>query len=327
MRPRIFVTQPIAESAVEMMRAVADVEVHPDATSPIAKASLIEAVKRSDVLFCLMHDKVDADVIAANPALKGIAAMAIHPQDIDVRAMERRNIPLTVIPPMVSEATADMAMALILACARRVLEGDRLLRAGIYPGGQSNYLAGLGVTGKTIGLIGGGGRIGKLVARRCQGFDMRVLYSTPRRKPEAEEREWELVYASVDELLKESDIVSVHSPLRDDTLHSIGAREFALMKPTAYFVNTSRGPIVDEPAMIAALQNGTIAGAGLDVFEHEPQVPAELLAMSNVVLTPHLGSAVVDLRTEMARIVALNAIALARGETPPNPFDFAGPVT
>ncbi|NVO14944.1 MAG: D-glycerate dehydrogenase [Rhodoplanes sp.] len=327
MRPRIFVTQPIATSAIALMRAVADVEVHPDATAPIAKASMIEGVKRADVLFCLMHDKVDADVIAANPNLKGIAAMAIHPQDIDVAAMEKRNIPLTVIPPMVSEATADMAMALILACARRVLDGDRLLRAGIYPGGQSNYLAGLGVTGKTIGLIGGGGRIGKLVAKRCRGFDMKVLYSTPRRKPEAEEREAEIVYASVDDLLRQSDIVSVHSPLRDDTRHSIADREFALMKPTAYFVNTSRGPIVDEQAMIRALQSGTIAGAGLDVFEHEPHVPAELLALSNVVLTPHLGSAVVDLREEMALIVAANAVALAQGTTPPNLFDFAGPVT
>ncbi|MFD2182750.1 2-hydroxyacid dehydrogenase [Rhodoplanes azumiensis] len=327
MRPRIFVTQPIAQDAVDMMRAVADVEVHPDATAPIAKATMIEGVKRADVLVCLMHDTVDADVIAANPTLKGIAWMGIHPQLIDVKAMERRGIPLTNIPPMVSEATADMAMALILACARRVLEGDRLVRAGIYPGGQSNYLAGLGVTGKTIGLIGGGGRIGRLVAKRCRGFDMRVLYSTPRRKPEAEEREWGLIYASIDDLLKESDIVSVHSPLRDDTYHSIGAREFALMKPTAYFVNTSRGPIVDEPALIAALRSGAIAGAGLDVFEHEPLVPAELLAMSNVVLTPHLGSAVADLRAAMARIVAENAVALATGKTPPNLFDFAGPTT
>ncbi|MFL9825610.1 2-hydroxyacid dehydrogenase [Rhodoplanes sp. SY1] len=327
MRPRIFVTQPIAQDAVDMMRTVADVEVHPDATAPIAKATMIEGVKRADVLVCLMHDTVDADVIAANPNLKGIAWMGIHPQLIDIKAMERRGIPLTNIPPMVSEATADMAMALILACARRVLEGDRLVRAGIYPGGQSNYLAGLGVTGKTIGLIGGGGRIGRLVAKRCNGFDMRVLYSTPRRKPEAEEREWGLTYASIDDLLKESDIVSVHSPLRDDTYHSIGAREFALMKPTAYFVNTSRGPIVDEPALVAALQNGTIAGAGLDVFEHEPHVPAELLAMGNVVLTPHLGSAVADLRAAMARIVAENAVALATGATPPNLFDFAGPTT
>ncbi|MBI5113318.1 MAG: D-glycerate dehydrogenase [Rhodovulum sp.] len=327
MRPRIFVTQPIAQSAVDAMRAVADVEVHPDATAPIAKATLIEGVKRADLLFCLMHDKVDADVIAANPNLKGIAAMAIHPQDIDLGAMAARGIPLTVIPPMVSEATADMAMALILCCARRVLEGDRLLRSGIYPGGQSNHLAGLGVTGKTVGLIGGGGRIGKLVAKRCRGFDMRVLYSTPRRKPEAEEREWGLVHASIDDLLRESDIVSVHSPLRDDTRHSLGAREFALMKKTAYFVNTSRGPIVDEAALVRALQTGTIAGAGLDVFEHEPRVPTELLAMSNVVLTPHLGSAVVDLRTEMAHIVAENAIALVRGTTPPNLFDFAGPAT
>ncbi|EJW11962.1 D-3-phosphoglycerate dehydrogenase [Rhodovulum sp. PH10] len=327
MRPRIFVTQPIAPHGLDRMRAVADVEVHPDATAPIAKASMIEGVKRADYLVCLMHDKVDAETIAANPNLKGVISMAIHPQLIDVKALEARNIPLTVIPPMVSEATADMAMALILACGRRVLEGDRLLRSGIYPGGQSNYLAGLGITGKTIGLIGGGGRIGKLVAKRCNGFDMKVLYSTPRRKSEAEEREAGITYATIDDLLRQSDIVSMHSPLRDDTYHQIGDREFGLMKPTAYFVNTSRGPIVDETALVRALQNKTIAGAGLDVFEHEPNVPPALLVMPNVVLTPHLGSAVLDLRIEMAEIVASNAIALIEGRTPPNLFDFAGPVT
>ena len=303
------------------MQAIADVDVHRDDLKPIAKELLVEGVRRADVLFCLLHDKVDSEVICANPALCGIAAMAITPADIDIAEATARKIPVTVIPPMVTEATADMAMALLLAVARRVIEGDRLVRAGIYPGGQSNHLAGGGVTGKVLGLIGGGGRIGKAVAQRARGFDMRILYSTPRRKSEAEEREAGMTYVSLDDLLRESDFVSVHTPLRAETRHQLGEREFALMKPTAYLVNTARGPIVDEAALVRALQGKTIAGAGLDVFEFEPRVSSELLTMPNIVLTPHLGSAVIELREAMANVVADNAIAMIVGCRPPNCFN------
>jgi glyoxylate reductase len=219
---------------------------------------------------------------------------------------------------MVTEATADMHFALLLAVARRVVEGDQLLRAGVFPGAQSAHLLGAAVHGRTIGLIGGGGRIGKAVAKRAQGFSMRTLYWTPRRKPEAEEREAGLAYVPYDQLLAEADFVSVHAPLTAETRHLVGERELRLMKPTAFLVNTARGPIVDEKALVRALKAGRIAGAGLDVYENEPEVEPELVAMKNVVLTPHLGSAMRELREAMANIVVDNILAVLEGQRPPN---------
>jgi glyoxylate reductase len=247
-----------------------------------------------------------------------IASRKITPSDLDVAVATARRIPVTVIPPIVTDATADIHFALLLAVARRLVEGDRLVRAGVFPGAQSSHLAGAGVSGKTIGLIGGGGRIGRAVARRAQGFSMRVLYWTPRRKPESEEREAGMTYVPFDQLLAESDFVSMHAPLTPDTRHLMGAREFGLMKPTAFFVNTARGAVVDEAALVRALTERRIAGAGLDVFEHEPKVDPALLAMPNVALTPHLGSAVAELREIMANIVVDNILAMLDGKQPPN---------
>jgi glyoxylate reductase len=244
--------------------------------------------------------------------------MKITPSDIDVAAATARRIPVTVVPPIVTEATADLHFGLLLAAARRVVEGDRLLRAGIFPGGQSTRLEGAFVWGKTVGLIGGGGRIGRAVARRARGFSMRILYWGPRRIAESEERELGLHYVPLDQLLAESDFVSIHAPLNPETRHLIGARELALMKPTAFLVNTARGPIVDEQALARALADRRIAGAGLDVYEHEPRVEAALLTLSNVVLTPHLGSAVAELREAMAHVVVDNIVAVLEGRAPPN---------
>jgi glyoxylate reductase len=199
-----------------------------------------------------------------------------------------------------------------------MLEGDRLVRAGRFPGSQSNHLLGAAVFGKTLGLVGGGGRIGTAVARRARGFDMRILYWTPRRKPESLERELDLTYVPLEQLLKESDFVSLHSPLTAQTRHQIGARELALMKPTAFLINTARGAIVDEAALTLALERRQLAGAGLDVFEHEPSVMPALLQMPNVVTTPHLGSAVIEVREQMANIVVDNIFALLDGKVPPN---------
>jgi len=317
-RPRIFVTQPVAQSAIARLRAVATVKVNPDDSRIVAKRALIAATKSCDILFCLLHDRIDRDVIDANPALRMIAAQSISPSNIDVAAATARGIPVTVVPPVTTEATADMTFALMLAVARRVLEGDRLVRAGRFPGAQSRHLIGSFVYGKTIGLIGGGGLIGKAVARRAQGFAMRVLYWTPRRKPEAEERAAGLTFVPFDEMLAQSDFVSVHSPLTAETRHQIGARELRLMKRTAFLVNTARGPIVDEAALLRALATRRIAGAGLDVFEHEPKVDAALRRLPNVALAPHLGSAVIEVRAEMAGIVVDNILALLDGRTPPN---------
>jgi glyoxylate reductase len=309
-RPRIFVTQPVSEPALKRLRAVAQVKVFPDASRIIAKRTLLEAVRHADILFCLLHDTIDRAVIAANPDLRMIAAQSITPSNIDVAAATARRIPVTV--------TADLNFGLMLAVARRIVEGDRAARAGKFPGGQSAHLMGAYVWGKTIGLIGGGGLIGKAVARRAHGFSMRVLYWTPRRKAHSEECEAGLTYVPLEDLLRESDFVSVHSPLYAETRHQIGARELRLMKRSAFLINTARGAIVDEAALIRALTTKQIAGAGLDVFEHEPKVDKRLRAMSNVVLTPHLGSATPEVREEMAKIVVDNILAFLEGRKLPN---------
>jgi len=318
MRVKIFVTQPIAASALERLRAVADVKVNPVSNRVIAHKALVAAAKKHDIVFSLLHDKVDKAVFAANPKLRMLASQSITPDNIDVAAATVRRIPVTVVPPIVAEATADINFGLMLTVARRMVEGDRLVRRSTFPGSQSNHLAGSAVYGRTLGLIGGGGRIGRAVARRAHGFGMRVLYWGPRRKSEEIERESHLTYMELDRLLEESDFVSLHSPLKPETHHQIGARELSLMKPTAFLINTARGKIVDEKALVKALAKGTIAGAGLDVFENEPRVPRQLVKMANVVLTPHLGSAITEVREKMANIVVDNILALLDGKRPPN---------
>ena len=317
MRPRIFVTQPVAASALERLRKVASVKVNPDSSRIIGRTALLAAVKKCDILFTKLHDKVDRAVIAANPKLRAIVSQSITPDNTDVAEATKRGIPVTVVPPIVAEATADIHFGLLLAVARRIIEGDRMVRAGRFPGAQSDHLAGAAVYGKTIGLVGGGGRIGQATARRARGFGMRVLYWGPRRKPEAEQS-IAMEYVALDELLRQSDFVSIHSPMRPETHHQIGTRELKLMKKTAFLVNTARGPIVDEAALTRALVKKQIAGAGLDVFEHEPKVSAQLRKLTNVVLAPHLGSAVSEVREKMANIVVDNILALLEGRRPPN---------
>jgi glyoxylate reductase len=317
MRPRIFVTQPIAESALVRLRDAAEVEVNLDSSRILAKPKLIRAVSRSDILLALLHDTVDRDVLAANPALKAVASMTITPDRIDVAEATARKIPVTNIPALVTDATADMAFGLLLAVARRIPEGDKLVRAGAFPGSQSNHLAGVAVTGKTLGLVGCG-RIGQAVARRAHGFGMRVIYSDPKRLPEAEEQKLGLTIADLDQLLGESDFVSLHAGLSAESRHMIGARQFALMKRTAFLINTARGPLIDEATLAVALEEGRIAGAGIDVYENEPKIAPALLRMDNVVLTPHLGSAVAELRESMAHVVVDNIIAIIEGRRPPN---------
>ena len=318
LKPRIFVSQPIAESALKRLRAVAQVTVTADDGRILPKTKLADAARKHDLLFVLLHDRVDRSVIAANRKLKAIASMAITPDAIDVSEATKRGIPVTVIPPIVAEATADIAFGLMLAVARRLVEGDRLAREGLYPGSQSNRLAGAAVYGKTLGLVGGKGRIGRAVAHRARGFSMPILYCGPNRLSREEEQALGMTYVSFEQLLQQSDFVSMHPPLQPHTRHMIDGRALSLMRPTAFLINTARGPIVDEAALVRALKSRQVAGAGLDVYEHEPKVTPALLKMSNVVLTPHLGSAVAELREEMANIVVDNILAILDGRIPPN---------
>ena len=227
--------------ALARLREVAEVELNPDSTHIITKPELIAALGRNDYLVCLLHDRVDAEVINASPNLRLIASMAITPAGVDVAAATARRIPVTAIPPFVTEATADLHWALLLAVARRVVEGDRALRSGIFPGSQSLHFVGGEVNGKTLGIIGLGS-VGEAVARRARGFRMRILYTKRRRLDEARETSLGVVYRSLDDLLKESDFVSVNAVLSPETVHLIGQRELALMRPCAYLVNTARGP-------------------------------------------------------------------------------------
>jgi glyoxylate reductase len=314
-RPRVFVTQPIAASALARLRAVAEVEVNPDSSRVLPKNELIAGVQRADILMSLLHDTVDRDVLTANPKLKAVSSMNITQDRIDLAAATELGIPVTNIPAIVTDATADIAFGLLLAVARNIVLGDKLFRQGVYPGSQSNHLAGYAVSGKTLGLVGFG-RIGQAVARRGRGFGMKIIYCDPRRLPAEEEAKFEAGYRSFEQLLAEADFVSLHPQLSRETRHLMSDAQFAVMKKTAFVINTARGPVIDEAALVRALKDKKIAGAGLDVYEFEPQVSAELVAMPNVVLTPHLGSGVLELREGMANVVVDNTIALIEGRPP-----------
>jgi glyoxylate reductase len=328
-KPKIFVTQPIADSALHRLQGVMDVEVHEDVSKSILKEDLIRGVSHSDYLFCRLGDIVDADIIAANPHLKLIVTMATASAQIDVKEATRHKIPVACRPPAntgfepdsIIEETADMAFALLLAVARRIVHGNEVVRSGVFPGAQSPYILGSKVNEKTLGIIGLG-KVGKAVARRARGFRMEVLYNDVKRFTEAEQ-ELGVKYASFDDLLRSSDFVSLHPLFTPETRHLIGKRELALMKPTAFLINTSRGPVVDQAALVEAVCAKQIGGAALDVYEGEPypELPAEFVNMKNVVLTPHLGSAVAEKREIMANKVVDIFLDFLAGKKPATLFN------
>ena len=276
-RPRVFVTQPIAESALARLRAVADVEVNPDSSRVLPKDKLIEAVKRCDILLSLLHDTVDRDVLAANPKLKAVSSMNITQDRIDLADATARGIPVTNIPAIVTDATADIGFGLLLAVARNIALGDKLFRSGIYPGSQSNHLAGAAVSrpdARPRRLRAD--RPGDGAARPRLRHDDRLLRPAPLAAGQ-EEAKFDASYRSFDDLLREADFVSLHPQLLPETRHLMSDRQFSLMKPSAFVINTSRGPVIDEAALVRALKDKKIAGAGLDVYEHEPEVSPELV--------------------------------------------------
>jgi glyoxylate reductase len=320
---RVLMTQRVPEAAIERLRdAIGEggtLDINPDPDRIWSKQELIERLRGNDynALYCLLTNPVDAEVLDAAPALKVVANMAVGYNNIEVDEATRRGIAVTNTPGVLTDTTADFAWTLLMASARRVVEADKFLRAGRFYGWGPLMMVGQDVYGKTLGVIGFG-RIGRAVAKRAMGFDMKVLYYD--RHPADPNTDKALNARSVplDELLRESDYVSVHTDYNPETHHLIGKPELESMKRTAYLINTARGPIVDEAALAEALKNGTIAGAGLDVFENEPEVHSGLLELDNVVLAPHIASASLDTRTAMAKMAAENVIAALKGEMPPN---------
>ncbi len=317
MSDSIFVTQRIPPKAMEMLEKAGRVELYAGGDGPPPKAELLAGVARNDFLCCLLSDLIDADVLAANPALRIVASMSIDGANIDVAAATARRIPVTTIPAMVTQPTADLAWALLMAVARRIVPADRSFRSGVFHGAQSMFFMGSAVHGKTLGIIGFG-RIGQAVARRAAGFEMDILYHDLQPAPAEVERRLGARRAPLEEVLRSADYLSLHPVYNPATHHLIGERELGLMKPGAYLINTSRGPVVDEKALVEALRRGELAGAALDVYEHEPNFEPALAEMENVVLSPHLGSAVDETRERMAIIVAENLIAVMDGKRPPN---------
>ena len=318
--PKIVVTRRIPEPAVELLREAGDVWVSPD-DRPLETNELHDAVKGADIAVTLLHDKVDdAFLDAAGDQLRAVCNVAVGFDNIDVPAATKRGVLITNTPGVLTEATADLAMTLILAVTRRIGEGERLLRNREEWSWHMFMLLGMGLQDKTLGVVGMGA-IGQSVARRAMAFGMDIVYSDAKPASEEVERELGARRVELEELLRTADVVTVHAPLLDETRHLINAETLGLMKESAYIVNSARGPIVDEAALVDALKAGKIAGAGLDVFENEPDVHPGLLELDNVVITPHLGSATIETRTAMGVLAAKNAIAVLKGEQPPTPVN------
>lgn len=274
-------------------------------------------LKEADAVISMLSDPIDKEVIEAGKNLKVIANYAVGYNNIDIEAATKSGIAVVNTPDVLTEASADLAWALLLAVSRRVVEGDTMTRAGKFRGWAPELLLGVPVYGQTLGIIGAG-RIGQAVARRAKGFGMRVLYHNRKRLPEAIENDLGMSYAALDDLLAESDFVSLHCPLTPETKHLIGPRELGLMKQTAVLINTARGPVVDEEALLQALRKKTIFGAGLDVYEKEPLLTPGLADLPNVVLTPHIGSADTRTRLAMVDMVLNDIIAVLNNERPQN---------
>lgn len=321
MTVRILVTQKVPQAAYPPLEEIGEVERNMEEGLVWSPEELLARGPGHDYIFCLLTDTIDARFLercaASSPRLKLVANMAVGFNNIDVATATRLGIAVTNTPGVLTDTTADLAFGLLVATARRIAEAERYVRAGKFTNWGPLLFCGAEVHHATLGLIGAG-RIGKVMAKRASGFEMQVLYHNRQRLSPEEEAAYHLTYVSMDELLRQSDFISVHTPYTPDTHHLVSARELTLMKPTAILINTARGPIVDEKALVQALQTKKIAGAGLDVFEREPAIEPELLTMEQVVLLPHIGSASLKTRTLMATMASANIVAHALGQRPPN---------
>jgi lactate dehydrogenase-like 2-hydroxyacid dehydrogenase len=311
----IFVTRKIPEHGLELLRKYHEIEINPH-DRVLTKKEIIQGLKGKDGLLCLLTDNIDEDIISSNSNLKMIANYAVGYNNIDIKAAIKRKIPVSNTPGVLTDTTAEMAWALLFSAARRITEGDKFTRDGKFAGWGPMLMLGQDITHKTLGVVGAG-RIGTAFALKSKGFNMNVLYYD-HQKNKVLEKEVTAKKVELEEVLRKSDFISLHVPLIPQTKHLISEKELKMMKETAILINTSRGPVVDEKALIKALKNGWIFAAGLDVYENEPKIPDDLNKLSNVILQPHSASATFETRSKMAIIAAENMIEGLKGEIPPN---------
>jgi glyoxylate reductase len=313
---KVYVTRPVFDETIERLKRDVDVEANPE-NEILSKAELIEKLRDKDGALTLLTDTVDLEVLQAAPKLKVVANFAVGFNNVALEPATKLGVAVTNTPGVLTETTADFAWTLLMAAARRVVEGDTFARAGKFKAWGPKMLLGYDVYGKTLGLIGLG-RIGQAIARRAAGFNMRVVFYDSEPIPEQITRDLGVTRLPLDEVLRISDFISLHVPLFPETHHLLNDRTFALMKPNCIVINTSRGPVVDEKALVRAVKDRRIAGAGLDVFEREPYIEPALLEMENVVLAPHIASASHETRLKMCMMAADNLLAVLKGQRPPN---------
>ncbi len=313
---KIYVTRDIPESGLNTLRQTHQVIVNTE-DKQLTKAQLIEAIQGVDAVISSLTDTIDGEVMDAAPSVKIFANYAVGFNNMDVDAAKERGVYLSNTPDVLSDTTAETAWSLLFAVSRRVVEADHYLRSGQWNSFSAKLLLGQDVYGKTLGIIGAG-RIGHRFAEKSRGYHMPIVYFNRERDLDFEKR-FNATYAPLEDLLGRADVVSLHVPLTEETHHLIGEKELGLMKKNAILINTSRGPVVDEKALVDALEGGTIWGAGLDVYENEPHVTPDLLTMKNVVLLPHIGSATVETRSRMSDMAARNVLLVLEGKKPANP--------
>lgn len=314
MPPALYVARLLPDPVMAVIRERFRLTVPPTADPPSRKA-LLAGFREADAAICTLTEQIDQDVLIAAPRLRVIANYAVGYNNVDVAAAQARGMVVTNTPDVLTEATADLTWALLLAAARRIPEGHELMQGGAWKGWEPTQLLGADVSGQVLGVIGMG-RIGRAVARRAAGFNMRVLYYSRAPTPSTLDERWRRV--SFEQILAHSDFLSLHVPSTPDTRHLIGAKELRRMRPTAFLINTSRGPVVDEAALVDALREGRLAGAGLDVFEQEPHMHPGLRSLPHVVTLPHLGSATLSTRTRMGMMCIENIVAVLEGRPAPN---------
>jgi glyoxylate reductase len=315
MKPKIFVTRPLPAAVLERLAARCELQVHPE-DAALKPGLLGKACQEVEGLLAV-GVRVNEEVLDQASKLRVVANCGVGYDNIDVAACTARRIAVTNTPGVLTDTTADLAFSLLMAVARRVVQCDRFVREGRWQRWEFGMLWGADVHHKTLGIYGFG-RIGQAMARRGMGFGMRILYHSRRRAPDQLEREIGAQFVDRETVLGESDFLSLHVPMTPETHHTIGARELSLMKPTAFLINTARGKVVDEEALVAALESNKLAGAGLDVFEYEPHLHPKLAGLANVVLMPHVGSSTGETRFKMAMLAAENLLAALDGRRPPN---------